>query len=145
MDIKQLEQEILNFIQKVEHKLPEELTNVATIALGITQQAEKLLNSGIALATIELDPALEPYREEILAILAELEIAFKAVIAAFQKGALHVAQSLIAGLIHGNVLAPNRYDLACQTVAQSATGITNFNTCIDEKAINSISSLMLCR
>lgn len=112
MNIKQIEASILAFLNRLMRHLPADLNKYALLALGVTQQAEKLLNSGIAITAVTLDPALEPYREAIMAILAELEVAFKAVAGAYQKGALLTAQAQITGALHGNILKHNRYYLA---------------------------------
>ncbi len=117
--IKQLETAILNFLKKLKNNFPKEVTHLATLALGVTQQAEKLLESDGAMALVTLDPALEPYREAILSILEELEVAFKAVSGAYKKSALLTAQAKITATAHGNILATNRYYLASTVVYSS--------------------------
>jgi hypothetical protein len=112
--IKQIEEAIANFLQKLGKHLPEYLTTLAQKALAITEQAEAFLQSGTSLLLVTIDPALEPYREEILAILASLEIAFKAVAGAYQKGVLLTAQAQIMGVADGYRLKANRYYLAAQ-------------------------------
>lgn len=114
--IQQIEVAILAFLKKLKNSFPKEVTHLAILALGITQEAEKLLDSGTAITITTLDPALEPYREGIMDILKELEIAFKAVSGTYQKGALLTAQAKITGLAHGNILASNRYYLAASAV-----------------------------
>lgn len=112
--IQKIEVAILAFLKKLKNSFPKEVTHLALLALGVTQQVEKIFEGDLAIDAVMLDPALEPYREGILAILQELEIAFKAVSGAYKKGTLLTGQAKIIALAHGNILATNRYYLTAQ-------------------------------
>lgn len=95
-------QDVRNFLNRVENKLPTVITEAAAFGLSYTKQAEALLASEPVVDITTLVPTTEPLREEILVILKELEIAFKAVQGSFQHGTSYIAAGRIAQLKTGN-------------------------------------------
>ncbi len=129
--LQKIEAAVLNFLKRVEHKLPEILTEVANSALTYTLAAEAILTGKQAGQIEALVPATVPFATEIVAVLKELEVAFKALATAggpgaggsgtpitdkgtFEKGLLFAAAGKIAAIQHENQLPMNRYNLAVQ-------------------------------
>ena len=115
MDIKHIEQQVLNFIHMVEHKLPTMLETAAEVGLKYTKLAEQALTGTAVVDLATLVPEVEPFREGILAVLAELDVAFKAVGGAFQKGTLATAGAEITKVLLPG-LPNNHYNIAFQEV-----------------------------
>lgn len=97
-----IEQEVVDFVHKIEHKLPHVIEAAADFGLKYVRLAEAAFNSKTALDFTTLVPAEEPLREGIITILTELESAFKAVSDSYKGGTLLTA-SVAAAKLHAPV------------------------------------------
>lgn len=111
--------EVKNFLTKVEHKLPTILTDGATFGISFIDKAEAILNGTAANTIASIVPDAEPLKGEILAILNELETAFKAVQGLYQKTALLTAAAQIAQLKTGTDIPIGTIILAVQAQRES--------------------------
>lgn len=107
-------QDVKNFLNRVEHKLPTIITDAAAFGLGFTKQAEMLLLSATVVDIATIVPQGEPLREEILSILKEMETAFAAVSGLYKQTTLLAAATKIAQLKTGNDVPINVVMLGVQ-------------------------------
>ncbi len=113
IDLKRIIKQVLDFVRGVEQKLPAIIVKAADFGLKYVAIAETFLTSQQVLDFDKLVPQAEPFRVEIVAVLTELEIAFKAVEGPFKKGALMTAAGQI-GLLQAPGVPVGHIILAAQ-------------------------------
>ena len=98
--LQKIKQRVQLWLTNAKKNLPSILVEGATMGLKWTSIFEKWLESNRATEIETLVPDAEPFREEILAILKELDVAFSAIIdSKLNKGTLFIAAGQI-GQIH---------------------------------------------
>jgi uncharacterized NAD(P)/FAD-binding protein YdhS len=100
--LQEVEQDIENFVLKVEKKLEPAIHSACEQALGYIEKAELLLNNGGVIAFEKIVPAAAVAAPAILAILQGLQKDFQAVATATQPVVVAGAGAAIAAAIHGS-------------------------------------------